>query len=79
MNIGTRQVGRLRAKSIIDTSYNKNSIKKAIMFVLTNKKFKSRIKTTSSLYGNGNSAKKIIKILETLNLNKISIQKQISY
>ena len=79
VNIGSRQAGRLRATSVVDTNYNKNSIKKSILFVLNNKKFRSSLKSTKSLYGNGKSAKKIIKILENLNLNHISIQKQISY
>lgn len=79
VNIGSRQAGRLRATSIVDADYNKNSIKKAILFVLNNKKFRFSLKSTKSLYGNGKSAKKIIKILENLNLNHVSIQKQISY
>ena len=79
VNIGSRQSGRLRATSVIDTNYNKNSIKKTILFVLNNKKFLTSLKSTKSLYGTGNSAKKIIKILENLNLNNVSIQKQISY
>ena len=79
VNIGSRQSGRLRATSVIDTNYNKNSIKKTILFVLNNKKFLTSLKSTKSLYGTANSAKKIIKILENLNLNNVSIQKQISY
>tara|TARA_B100000029_G_scaffold501771_1_gene575874 strand:+ start:2027 stop:3169 length:1143 start_codon:yes stop_codon:yes gene_type:complete len=79
VNIGSRQSGRLKATSVINTTYNKNSIKKTILFVLNNKRFLTSLKSTKSLYGNGNSAKKIIKILENLNLNNVSIQKQISY
>ncbi len=79
VNIGSRQIGRLRATSIVDTTYNSNSIKKAISFVLNNKKFRTSLKSTKSLYGNGNSSKKIIKILENLDLDTVSIQKQISY
>jgi len=79
VNIGSRQSGRLKATSVINTTYNKNSIKKTILFVLNNKRFLTSLKSTKSLYGNGNSAKKIIKILEDLNLNNVSIQKQISY
>ena len=79
VNIGSRQIGRLRATSIVDSTYNSNSIKKAISFVLNNKKFRTSLKSTKSLYGNGNSSKKIIKILENLDLDTVSIQKQISY
>jgi len=69
----------LRATSIVDTTYNTNSIKKSISFVLNDNKFRNSLKSTKSLYGNGNSSKKIIKILENLNLKNISVQKQISY
>jgi GDP/UDP-N,N'-diacetylbacillosamine 2-epimerase (hydrolysing) len=79
VNIGSRQIGRLRATSIVDTTYNTNSIKKSISFVLNDNKFRNSLKSTKSLYGNGNSSKKIIKILENLNLKNISVQKQISY
>ena len=66
INIGTRQQGRLRAKNIIDVGYDKKDIKKAIEKVQFDKKFLSKVKNCSSLYGNGNSAKKIIKILTIL-------------
>lgn len=79
VNIGSRQSGRLKATSVINTTYNKKSIKKAILFVLNNKKFLTSLKSTKSLYGTGNSGKKIIKILENLDLKNISIQKQMSY
>ncbi len=79
VNIGSRQSGRLQATSVINTTYNKNSIKKAILFVLNDKKFLMSLKSTKSLYGTGNSGKKIIKILENLDLKNISIQKQMSY
>ena len=63
----------------MNTTYDKNSIKKAILYVLNNKKFLASLKSTKSLYGTGNSGKKIIKILENLDLKNISIQKQMSY
>ena len=79
VNIGSRQSGRLKATSVMNTTYDKNSIKKAILYVLNNKKFLASLKSTKSLYGTGNSGKKIIKILENLDLKNISIQKQMSY
>jgi UDP-N-acetylglucosamine 2-epimerase (non-hydrolysing)/GDP/UDP-N,N'-diacetylbacillosamine 2-epimerase (hydrolysing) len=79
INIGTRQQGRLRAKNIIDVGYDKKDIKKAIEKVQFDKKFLSKVKNCSSLYGNGNSAKKIIKILEDMDLSSVPIQKMIAY
>jgi len=55
VNIGTRQQGRLRTENVIDASYDKNAIKKAIKTHLKNKK---RF-TPTYPYGEGNSGKKI--------------------
>lgn len=79
INVGTRQSGRLSAPSVIDVSYNKNEIKSAIRKTIFDKKFLSEIKKQKNIYGNGNSSKKIVKILETINLDKIPIQKKLTY
>lgn len=79
INIGTRQDGRLRAESIIDVKYNKNEIKKAINKCINDTTFLNNVKTYKSLYGNGDSAKKIVKILENIDLKKIPIQKKMGY
>lgn len=79
INIGTRQDGRLRADSIIDVGYDKNEIKNAINKALNDKNFLKKVQTCKSLYGSGNSAKKIVKILENINLKNIPIQKKMTY
>lgn len=79
INIGSRQSRRLHAKSVIDVDYNKDQIKKAIKKSIYDKSFLKKCKTSKSLYGEGKTSKKIIKILEEINLKKISIQKQIYY
>ena len=78
VNIGARQNGRLKSTSIINVDYNKNRIKKAIKKALENKKTKNT-KKQRSLYGDGNSSKKIVKLLEKIDLNKIPIQKKLTY
>ena len=78
VNIGARQNGRLKSTSIINVDYNKNRIKMAIKKALENKKTKNT-KKQRSLYGDGNSSKKIVKLLEKINLNKIPIQKKLAY
>jgi len=79
INIGTRQKGRLAAKTVVNVDYNKNEIKKAILKTIKNKKSLNQVGKAKSLYGDGNSAQKIIRILEKLNLNEISIQKRVTY
>ena len=79
INIGTRQNNRLHSNSTIDIGYNKKEIKSAIDKILKDKKFNKKIQNTSGLYGNGNSSKKIISILEKLDLNSVPIQKELMY
>ena len=79
INVGTRQDGRLRVESIIDVGYNKNEIKKAINKCISDTTFLKNVKSCKSLYGNGDSAKKLVKILEDIDLRKISIQKKMRY
>lgn len=79
INIGTRQLGRLRQESVIDVNYDKEQIKKAIKKAIYNKRFLKKIKKQKQLYGNGHSSEKIIKILEGINLTNFPIQKQMTY
>ncbi len=79
INIGTRQDGRLRSDSIIDVPYDKIKIKKAIKKSIEDVNFKKRVRFCKNMNGNGNAAKKIIKILERMDLKKIPIQKKMTY
>ena len=59
VNIGTRQNARLRGKNLIDCDYSEESILKAIT-----KQIKSKgVIKSDHLYGSGNSAEKVAKIL----------------
>jgi UDP-hydrolysing UDP-N-acetyl-D-glucosamine 2-epimerase len=72
INIGDRQKGRIKAKSIIDCKGTEEDIKKAFD-VIFDKKFRETIKNISNPYGDGNSAGKIKNILKH---SKISITKK---
>ena len=61
VNVGDRQIGRDRGKNVIDVDYNSVQIKNAINTHLNSKKLKG-----DSLYGNGDSGKKIVKVLEKI-------------
>ena len=78
INIGTRQSGRMKPKNIINVNHNQREICKAIKKTL-NINFLKGIKNLKNPYGDGSSAKKIVKILKKINLKKINIQKQITY
>ncbi|EEP61155.1 UDP-N-acetylglucosamine 2-epimerase [Sulfurihydrogenibium yellowstonense] len=72
INIGDRQKGRIRAKSIIDCKGTEEDIKRALDIIF-DKKFRETIKNISNPYGDGNSARKIKNILKH---SKISIIKK---
>jgi UDP-N-acetylglucosamine 2-epimerase (non-hydrolysing)/GDP/UDP-N,N'-diacetylbacillosamine 2-epimerase (hydrolysing) len=79
INIGSRQSGRLASKSVIHVEHNKKAIIQAIQKTLHDKKFLKRVKQQKSQYGEGHASKKIISILENIDLDTISIQKKIEY
>ena len=79
INIGTRQKGRLAAKSVINVGYKKSEIIKAITKSINDKKFLNKIKKQKNLYGNGKASKKIVNILEQIDLKKVPIQKRLTY
>ena len=79
VNIGTRQNGRKSAMSVIETKYKKHLIKKAIIKAVNDRAFHRKISRQKTFYGDGNSAKKIVKILERIDLDKIPIQKKLSW
>lgn len=63
VNIGNRQKGRIKCKSIIDCDYECNSIKKAINLALS-KDFKDSIKNIDNPYGDGTASSKIVEIIK---------------
>ncbi|HFP7737477.1 TPA: UDP-N-acetylglucosamine 2-epimerase, partial [Campylobacter lari] len=62
INIGDRQKGRIRTKSIIDVAPKKNEILNAIKIVLS-KKFQNELQSVKSPYGNGKASCKTKEIL----------------
>ncbi len=74
INIGSRQNGRLRSENIIDVPHNEKDILNAIR---ESKNLKN--KNFNKIYGKGNSSKKIIEYLYSLNLDTSIIQKKITY
>lgn len=75
VNIGTRQQGRERSANVIDVSYDRASITKALKKALFDQKFRKSLKSVRNIYGNGHAAPKIVKVLKKANLGGI-IQKK---
>lgn len=77
VNIGTRQQFRERGKNVIDSAYDKNSIVRNIERALFDKKLIRKIKRSKNPYDSGNTAERVVKILERIELPPI--QKRICY
>ncbi len=74
INIGERQSGRLKAKSVIDCIAQTKNIIKAINFA-TNLNNKKKINNVKNPYGKGGASKKIINILKHKNLKNLILKK----
>lgn len=79
VNIGNRQQGRERSANILDAKPTKNNIITAIDYALNNKEFKEEVKRCRNTFGDGTASKKIVEILNDINLSEELIQKQITY
>ena len=76
VNIGTRQQGRQRPANVIDVGYNKEEIKEALKKSLQDQKFRKMVQKIKNPYGDGKSAQRVIKILKSLDLKKVPLQKR---
>jgi len=70
INIGHRQKGRIRAKSVIDCEPTEESLLSAFQ-LLYSKKFKNKLKTIKNPYGNGGGSFKIKEVLKNIDLSRI--------
>ena len=70
INIGDRQEGRIKAKSIIDCDSNKKSICNGFK-KLYSQKFQESLKNVINPYGDGCASKKIVRILKRETLDNI--------
>ena len=70
INIGDRQKGRIKPKSVIDCRLEKKDISRAIK-KLYSRKFQSSLGSLGNLYGDGRAAERIEKVLRSFNLDNI--------
>ena len=71
INIGDRQKGRLKAKSIIDVSAKSGDVIKAIKKIYS-KKFNKMLSVSNNPYGSGNASIKTLNILKKINFEKLN-------
>lgn len=78
INIGDRQKGRLQAESVINCEPKKSDVYQAICFALS-EDFQNGLKELRNPYGNGDTSRKIVKILRENLLNEEIILKKKFY
>jgi GDP/UDP-N,N'-diacetylbacillosamine 2-epimerase (hydrolysing) len=69
VNVGRRQSGRLNAGNVEFVDYKKEQIVLALEKACFNKKYQEFIKKLKNPFGDGNTAKKIANVIETIDLN----------
>ena len=74
INVGARQKGRLKAKSVLNVDFDVKKINKAIKHVYS-KEFKKSLEIVNNPYDNGASSEKILKVLKKIKLKNILIKK----
>lgn len=78
INIGNRQKGRTRHKSIIDVDYSVDSIKKGIIKAM-DPEFKNSLKKMEYKFGDGHTAEKIVGILKKIKFNERLLRKKLVF
>ncbi|MFD1020659.1 UDP-N-acetylglucosamine 2-epimerase [Thalassobacillus hwangdonensis] len=73
VNIGDRQQGRLKAKSVIDCENKTEEIVRSIKQALS-PAFRQGLRTMEIPYGDGNTASKIINVLKQTDLSKLIVK-----
>jgi GDP/UDP-N,N'-diacetylbacillosamine 2-epimerase (hydrolysing) len=79
VNIGTRQIGRVRSENVIDVGYDKNEIIEGIKKALYDKEFKKKVKNCKNTYGDGKTGKRIAKVLSEIKIDDKLLKKKITY
>jgi UDP-hydrolysing UDP-N-acetyl-D-glucosamine 2-epimerase len=74
VNIGDRQRGRLRAASVIDCAPRERAIARALRKALS-PEFRLKARRARSLYGDGRSAPRIVRVLRSVKLDGILLKK----
>ena len=75
VNIGTRQLGRIRADNVIDVGYQREKIVEGISTAL-DPDFRGKLKGLSNPYGDGHAAERIVEKLMSVPLDEELIKKR---
>lgn len=79
VDIGPRQADRGHGSNIVHSPYDQRRIENAIRRILTRKVSHKRRVSLTNPWGDGRSAQRIVKILETVELGPKLLQKRLTY
>jgi UDP-N-acetylglucosamine 2-epimerase (non-hydrolysing)/GDP/UDP-N,N'-diacetylbacillosamine 2-epimerase (hydrolysing) len=75
VNIGSRQLSRLRGDNVTDADYDAEAIYRAVYRCLFDEDFRSRCAATVNPYGEGDSGRRIAKVLAEVPLDQALLRK----
>lgn len=78
VNIGSRQLGRLRGQNVIDSDYCSQSIISSVRKCFNDEDFRTQSFTTDNPYYLGNAGKKVAKVLASVDLDESLIRKKMT-
>jgi len=79
LNIGNRQKGRVRAKSVIDVAYNSEEIYQKLKTILTNRDYVLQITSGEYPFGDGKVSDKVIRIIKKELKNPNLLSKKLDF
>lgn len=78
LNIGTRQLGRLKAENVLDVDYNEENIYQAARKALFDTEFIKTAHSAQNPYGDGHAGIKIVDVLAKIKLDQKLILKKMT-
>jgi UDP-hydrolysing UDP-N-acetyl-D-glucosamine 2-epimerase len=76
IDYGERQKGRLKAENILQIPAEEHPLRNAIQKALHDSTFLMRVKKTKSLYGEGNTSREMVKVIQKTQFNQTLFQKR---
>ena len=78
VNLGSRQLGRLRGQNVIDAEYSTESIISSVKKCFNDEGFRSKSFLTDNPYYLGDAGKKVANVLASVDLNDNLIRKRMT-
>jgi UDP-hydrolysing UDP-N-acetyl-D-glucosamine 2-epimerase len=75
VNIGSRQLNRLRGNNVVDVDYDASAIWRAVHRGLFDEAFRAQCRETVNPYGEGDSGRRIAEVLATVPLDRKLLRK----